>query len=137
APHVLSEIARLIPQGGGNLEYRFLHKGGHYRWFQDTFQVLFDETGLPTEIVGSWADITHRKLAEAVRELYSASLDRQEPISLQKLDSILDTGREVLQLDRLSIMRADPRRQWLQAIATTCKEEPLESIRVPIDAGGG
>jgi PAS domain S-box-containing protein len=137
APHVLSEFSRLIPQGGGNLEYRFLHKGGHYRWFQDTFQVVRDETGRPTEIVGSWADITHRKLAEAVRELYSASLERQEPISLQKLDSILETGREVLHLDRLSILRADPRRQWLQAIATTCKDEPLESIRVPIDKGGG
>lgn len=137
APQVLAEFARLIPQGGGHLEYRFLHKGGHYRWFQDTFQVLHDAEGRPTEIVGSWADITHRKLAEAVRELYSASLERQEPVSLKKLDSILDTGREVLQLDRLSILRADPRRQWLQAIATTCKDEPLESIRVPIDANGG
>src|SRR5215470_10046415 len=137
APQVLAEFARLIPQGGGHLEYRFLHKGGHYRWFQDTFQVLHDTEGNPTEIVGSWADITHRKLAEAVRELYSASLERQEPVSLKKLDSILDTGREVLQLDRLSILRADPRRQWLQAIATTCKDEPPESIRVPIDADGG
>jgi PAS domain S-box-containing protein len=70
APQVLAEFARLIPQGGGHLEYRFLHKGGHYRWFQDTFQVLHDADGRPTEIVGSWADITHRKLAEAVRELY-------------------------------------------------------------------
>ena len=137
APHVLAEFSRLIPQGGGHLEYRFLHKGGHYRWFQDTFQVLRDAAGRPTEIVGSWADITHRKLAEAVRELYSASLERQEPISLSKLDSILDTGREVLHLDRLSILRADPRRQWLQAIATTCKDEPLESIRVPLDPSGG
>ena len=137
APRVLTEFSHLISQGGGNLEYRFLHKEGHYRWFQDTFQVLRDQLGRPTEIVGSWADITHRKLAEAVRELYSASLERQEPISLQKLDSILETGREVLHLDRLSILRADPRREWLQAIATTCKDEPLESIRVPLEAGGG
>ena len=137
APRVLAEFSHLISQGGGNLEYRFLHKEGHYRWFQDTFQVLRDQLGRPTEIVGSWADITHRKLAEAVRELYSASLERQEPISLQKLDSILETGREVLHLDRLSILRADPRREWLQAIATTCKDEPLESIRVPLEAGGG
>ena len=55
-----------LSQGGGNLEYRFLHKEGHYRWFQDTFQVLRDEKGDPSEIVGSWADITHRKLADAV-----------------------------------------------------------------------
>jgi GAF domain-containing protein len=41
-------------------------------------------------------------------------------------------------LDRLSILRADPGGQWLQAIASTGTDEPLESIRVPIgDEGGG
>lgn len=137
APHVLADFSRLIAQGGGNLEYRFLHKEGHYRWFQDTFQVLRDETGSPSEIVGSWADITHRKLAEAVRELYAASLERQEPMSIKKLDSILESGREVLHLDRLSILRADPRREWLQAMAATGTDEPIESIRVPIGPEGG
>lgn len=137
APHVLAEFARLISRGGGNLEYRFLHKEGHYRWFQDTFQVLRDEKGNPSEIVGSWADITHRKLADAVRELYSASLERQEPLPLKKLESILETGREVLHLDRLSILRADPKREWLQAIAVTGTEDAPEAIRVPTDANGG
>jgi PAS domain S-box-containing protein len=137
AKHVLNDFSRLIAQGGGNLEYRFRHKEGYYRWFQDTFRVLHDDAGKPSEIVGSWADITHRKLADAVRELYSASLERQEPISLKKLDSILETGREVLQLDRLSILRADAERKWLQALATTGTDEPAESIRVPIATAGG
>ena len=137
APHVLTEFSRLISQGGGNLEYRFLHREGHYRWFQDTFQVLRDEAGRPSEIVGSWADITHRKLAEAVRQLYAASLERQEPMSLKRLDSILESGREVLHLDRLTILRADPRGEWLQAMATTGTDEPLESIRVRIGPEGG
>ncbi len=137
APHVLQEFGRLISQGGGNLEYRFLHKAGHYRWFQDTFQVLRDSSGEPTEIVGSWADITHRKLADAVKELYSASLERQTPVSLAKLDSILEFGREVLHLDRLSIMRPDLQRQFLQAIASTGIDEPLEAIRVPLGPAGG
>ena len=110
AKHVLNDFSRLIAQGRGNLEYRFRHKEGYYRWFQDTFRVMRDDAGNPSEIVGSWADITHRKLADAVRELYSASLERQEPISLKKLDNILETGREVLQLDRLSILRADAER---------------------------
>ena len=137
APNVLAEFGRLIERGGGNLEYRFLHKEGHYRWFQDTFQVLRDEKGNPSEIVGSWADITHRKLAEAVRELYSASLERQEPVPLKKIDRILELGRELLNLDRLSILRADPKREWLQAIAVTGTDEQPESIRVPIDSDGG
>ena len=137
APRVLGEFGRLIAQGGGNLEYRFLHKGGHYRWFQDTFQVLRDDKGEPSEIVGSWADITHRKLAEAVHELYEASLERRSPMKLKKLDSILELGRELLHLDRLSILRADPQQQWLHATATTGTDEPLETIRVPIGPEGG
>ena len=134
---MLAEFARLIPQGGGNLEYRFLHKEGHYRWFQDTFQVLRDEKGDPLEIVGSWADITHRKLAEAVHELYEASIDRRSPMPLKKLDSILDSGREVLHLDRLIILRADPQGRWLQATVNTGTEEPVEAIRVPLGPEGG
>jgi PAS domain S-box-containing protein len=137
AKHVLSDFSRLVAQGSGNLEYRFRHKEGYYRWFQDTFRVLHDDAGKQSEIVGSWADITHRKLADAVRELYSASLERQEPISLKRLDSILETGREVLQLDRLSIFRADAARQWLQALATTGTNEPEEAVRVPIAPAGG
>jgi PAS domain S-box-containing protein len=137
APRVMAEFARLITQGQGNLEYRFRHREGHYRWFQDTFQVLRDDAGNPSEIVGSWADITHRKLADAVQQLYAASLERQEPISLVRLDSILETGREVLHLDRLSILRADAGAQWLQAISSTGTEDLLESIRVPIGPEGG
>ena len=137
APIVLEEFARLIPQGGGNLEYRFLHKEGHYRWFQDTFQVLRDEKGDPFEIVGSWADITHRKLAEAVRELYEASIVRRSPMALKKLDSILESGREVLYLDRLSILRADPQERWLQATVTSGAEEHLDAIRIPLGPEGG
>ncbi|MGQ0455559.1 MAG: GAF domain-containing protein [Hyphomicrobium sp.] len=137
APHVMTEFARLIDQGGGNLEYRFLHQAGHYRWFQDTFRVIRDDDGRPEQIVGSWADITHRKLAEAVRELHSASLQDHEPVALKRLDSILESGREVLRLDRLSILRADARGEWLQAIAATGTGDLLNTIRVPINHNGG
>ena len=59
---VVSEVFRLIPTGGGNLEYRFRHRDGHYRWFQDTFKV------------GYWADITQRRLAESFQTLYRRAL---------------------------------------------------------------
>ena len=137
APRIMAEFGRLITQGRRNLEYRFRHREGHYRWFQDTFQVLHDDEGRPSELVGSGADITHRKLADAVQQLYAASLERQEPISLVRLDSILETGREVLHLDRLSILRADAGGQWLQAISTTGTEDQPEAIRVPIGPEGG
>jgi PAS domain S-box-containing protein len=64
APRVFDEMRPLIEQGGGTLEYRFRHRDGHYIWIQDTFRVIPDAQGRPSEIVGSWADISDRKGAE-------------------------------------------------------------------------
>jgi len=65
AARVFSDVHRLIDKRGGTIEYRFRHRQRHYIWIQDTFKVTHDEAGQPLEIVGSWADITNRKLAEA------------------------------------------------------------------------
>jgi adenylate cyclase len=64
APRVFAEVDRLLGQGGGTLEYRFRHRRGHYVWIQDSFKVIHDEDGQPKEAVGSWADISERKLVE-------------------------------------------------------------------------
>jgi PAS domain S-box-containing protein len=64
APRVLEEIAPLIEQGGGSTEYRFRRRNGEYIWIQDTFKVVRDDSGKPSEFVGAWADITHAKKAE-------------------------------------------------------------------------
>jgi adenylate cyclase len=64
APRVFEEMRPLIERGGGTLEYRFRHRDGHYIWIQDTFRVIHDTQGHPSEIVGSWADISDRKQAE-------------------------------------------------------------------------
>jgi PAS domain S-box-containing protein len=61
---VFERMAPLVEQGGGAIEYRFRHRDGHYVWIQDTFKVVRDDAGQPLEIVGSWADITHRKQVE-------------------------------------------------------------------------
>ena len=61
---VFQEMGPLVEQGGGSIEYRFRHRDGNYVWIQDTFKVVEDDTGKPLEIVGSWADITHRKQVE-------------------------------------------------------------------------
>ena len=138
ARHVLPDVFRLLAQGGGTVEYRFRHADGHYRWFQDTFKVINDETGSPVEIVGSWADITQRKLAESFNVLYQASLKIQEPLGLKKWgDEFLRKGQEVLHLDRLSILLADTDGQWLRAVASTETTEPLTAIRVPLGPEGG
>jgi len=64
APRVFEEMSPLIERGGGTVEYRFQHRDGHYIWIQDTFKVVNDEAGNPTELVGAWADITRRKSIE-------------------------------------------------------------------------
>jgi PAS domain S-box-containing protein len=64
ASRVFKEMPPLIDAGGGTLEYRFRHRDGHYIWIQDTFRVIPDAQGRPSEIVGSWADISDRKGAE-------------------------------------------------------------------------
>jgi PAS domain S-box-containing protein len=61
---VFEEMGPLVEGGGGAIEYRFRHRDGHYVWIQDTFKVVLDDAGKPLEIVGSWADITHRKQVE-------------------------------------------------------------------------
>jgi PAS domain S-box-containing protein len=52
APRVFNELAPLIEQGGGIVEYRFRHRDGHYVWVQDSFRVLNDDAGKPLELVG-------------------------------------------------------------------------------------
>jgi PAS domain S-box-containing protein len=64
AHRVFEEMGPLVESGGGSVEYRFRHRDGQYVWIQDTFKVVKDEAGRPVELVGSWADITHRKQVE-------------------------------------------------------------------------
>jgi hypothetical protein len=50
---------------------------------------------------------------------------------------LIQTAWDVLHLDRLSILLADPEDKWLQAVASIETEEALEAIRVPIGPAGG
>src|SRR5439155_554724 len=46
-------------------EYRFRYKDGTYHWVHDESRLLRDAAGTPTEVVGSWVDITRHRQAEA------------------------------------------------------------------------
>jgi len=45
-------------------EFRFCKKNGDICWIRDERRVQRDADGLPTEIIGSWADVTERRLLE-------------------------------------------------------------------------
>lgn len=65
---VEASAVRLFKSGRNTVEYRFLTKGGTYRWVVDEQRLVRDPTGQPSEVVGSWCDITERKKAEAAAE---------------------------------------------------------------------
>jgi PAS domain S-box-containing protein len=91
APRVFGEMLPLIERGGGSVVYRFRHRDGHYIWIQDTFKVVYDEAGQPLELVGAWADITKRKLAEQAAvesKRYLTRLIEGSP------DAIISTDKE-------------------------------------------
>jgi len=64
APRVSEVLSSLFQKTCDVIEYRFRHKEGRYHWIRDQMRVLRDEKGNPTEIIGSWTDITDRKVVE-------------------------------------------------------------------------
>ncbi len=67
---VLAEAASGVNGNACQVDYRFRHKNGQYRWFHDQFKVLHDTQGQPLSRIGSVSDITDRKQAdEKIRSL--------------------------------------------------------------------
>jgi PAS domain S-box-containing protein len=68
-PLVLLEIASLPVVGKINLEYRFLHKDGTYRWLSEEAMFVEDKAGWSKQVFGYFQDITHwRETEEKIRK---------------------------------------------------------------------
>jgi diguanylate cyclase (GGDEF)-like protein/PAS domain S-box-containing protein len=66
---VFAELPELFKQGHYSHTYRFKHKNGTYRWMHDELRLFSGDDAIPTEIVGSWLDITKRvQLEEELRK---------------------------------------------------------------------
>lgn len=61
---VLGALGALHERDSLVLEYRFQHADGRWRWMRDEVGVERGPDGRPTELVGSWIDITDRREAE-------------------------------------------------------------------------
>jgi diguanylate cyclase (GGDEF)-like protein/PAS domain S-box-containing protein len=96
--------AKLFQAGRLVHEYRFKHKDGTYRWMHDELRLLRDSTEKPIEIVGSWMDITDRKLADLELLVQKGHLKR-----LSEQDFLTGLPNRRVFQDRLkqAIARAD------------------------------
>jgi len=62
--HKIDESVSGAPSATYQVEYRFKHKDGRYRWFRDQFTSSSDANGHPLALIGSVRDITERKKVE-------------------------------------------------------------------------
>jgi two-component system sensor histidine kinase UhpB len=62
------------PQGQYQVEFRFRHKTGAYRWILTKGDVLSDATGTPVRMLGCHLDITERKQEEEAQHAQSEQL---------------------------------------------------------------
>lgn len=67
----LQVFAKLHPfpeSGTCQIEYRYLHRRGVWRWVRDQLRMIRDDNGEPKELLGTWIDVTERKRAEKESE---------------------------------------------------------------------
>ena len=91
-PGVEAEFGQLFKTGRHNVQYRFLKKDGTYCWVSDELRLVYDKSGQPAEVVGSWSDITARKAAEEAVAETRAQVERLLATSPAVIYSFKATG---------------------------------------------
>jgi PAS domain S-box-containing protein len=62
---VADEIPRVFTEDRLDLEYRFRHRDGTYRWIREENKLIRDKERRPQEVIGYWTDVTEWKRMEA------------------------------------------------------------------------
>jgi adenylate cyclase len=91
-PGVEAQFGHLFKRGSHTLEYRFLKKDGNYCWVSDELRLVYDKSGQPVEVVGSWSDVTARKTAEDALEATRQRLEHLVARSPAVIYSFKATG---------------------------------------------
>lgn len=61
---VIHTVENVSNTSGYDMEYRWKCSDGEYKWFYDHSEVIYDYQGRVREVVGSWINITDRKVTE-------------------------------------------------------------------------
>ncbi|MBW4668575.1 MAG: PAS domain S-box protein [Cyanomargarita calcarea GSE-NOS-MK-12-04C] len=89
--YIVAQREEIYKKGQNNVEYRFLHQDGSYRWVYDQAKLVRDDVGNPLEVVGYWVDITERKqLEEELRQ----ALTKEKELSELKSRFVCMTSHE-------------------------------------------
>ncbi|MBN3906173.1 MAG: PAS domain S-box protein [Nostoc sp. NMS1] len=72
---VAANIARMIEEGQGAIEYRIIWPDGSLHWLHCKGQAYYNEIGQPIRLIGTTRDVTERKLAEQKISEQAALLD--------------------------------------------------------------
>lgn len=106
---VSTAASRLAAEGHMTVEYRFLHKDGHYRWTRDEARLASDPDPDRDAIVGGWTDITEIKAAQdataradLLRRMIAVQEQERQRIGRELHDLL---GRQLTSL-RLDLERA-------------------------------
>jgi PAS domain S-box-containing protein len=79
-----------------SVEYRLALPDGDYRWISDTRQVIFDDEGKPSILIGSWRDVHDQKLSGLSLQLNEERLKLSlKYANMATWDWIIETGEVV------------------------------------------
>jgi len=107
------------------LEYRFKHKDGQYRWFHDRFTVMRDEEGHPAARIGSVSDITDRKFFE--EKLRNTLQEQQTILDTVDVGISLTVDRKQLWVNQKAVDLLQYSKEELEGGSTQVLHPTLEA----------
>ena len=136
----LEGFADLVRNGTGVLEYRFRHRDGSWRLIRDEMWLQRGEDARPSEIAGSWCDLTaQRQAEESLRErearLRAILTAEPECVKLVSRDGWLEemnaAGLAMLEAETLDEARSRPFIEYVEPE----DREALQSLHARVMKG--